>query len=118
MSQTLTSQTENPVTQSSAAQKRSERSAEMNAIRPFHVNVPEAELAELRRRIIATKWPERETVPDASQGVQLATIQALARYWASDYDWRKCEAQAQRAAAVHHRNRWAGHSFHSRSFET
>jgi hypothetical protein len=65
----------------------------MNAIRPFHVNVPEAELAELRRRIIATKWPERETVPDASQGVQLATIQALARYWASDYDWRKCEAR-------------------------
>jgi hypothetical protein len=65
----------------------------MNAIRPFHVNVPEVELAELRRRTIATKWPERETVPDASQGVQLATIQALARYWASDYDWRKCEAR-------------------------
>jgi pimeloyl-ACP methyl ester carboxylesterase len=65
----------------------------MNAIRPFHVNVPEAELTELRRRIIATKWPEGETVPGASQGVQLATIQALARYWASDYNWRKCEAQ-------------------------
>ena len=66
MSQTLTSQTENPVTQSSAAQKRSERSAEMNAIRPFHVNVPEAELAELRRRISATRWPDRETVTDAN----------------------------------------------------
>jgi pimeloyl-ACP methyl ester carboxylesterase len=63
------------------------------AIRRFHVNVPEAELTELRRRINATKWPERETVPDASQGVQLATMQALARYWASDYDWRKCEAR-------------------------
>ena len=63
------------------------------AIRPFHVNVPEAELTELRRRINATKWPERETVTDASQGVQLATIQELARYWASDYDWRKCEAK-------------------------
>ena len=50
-------------------------------------------LAELRRRINATKWPERETVTDASQGVQLATIQALARYWATDYDWRKCEAR-------------------------
>src|SRR6202521_1208443 len=62
-------------------------------IRPFHVNVPEAELTELRRRITATKWPERETVVDASQGVQLATIQQLARYWATDYDWRKIEAK-------------------------
>ncbi|MBW7454219.1 epoxide hydrolase N-terminal domain-containing protein, partial [Paenibacillus sepulcri] len=65
-----------------------------NAIRgPFYVNVPEAELTELRRRIYATKWPDRETVADASQGVQLSTIQELARYWASDYDWRKCEAK-------------------------
>ncbi len=63
------------------------------AIRPFHVNVPEAELAELRRRIRATKWPERETVTDATQGVQLATIQALAGYWAREYDWRKIEAK-------------------------
>ena len=62
-------------------------------IRPFHVNVPEAQLAELRRRITATQWPERETVTDQSQGVQLATIQKLARYWATDYDWRKVEAQ-------------------------
>ena len=57
------------------------------------MNVPEAELTELRRRINATIWPERETVTDASQGVQLATIQALARYWATDYDWRKIEAR-------------------------
>ena len=64
-----------------------------NAIRPFHVNVPEAELTELRRRINATKWPDRETVMDQSQGVQLATIQALARYWGTEYDWRKVEAQ-------------------------
>src|SRR5713101_7987057 len=63
------------------------------AVRPFHINVPEAELTELRRRINATKWPERETVTDASQGVQLATTQALARYWATDYDWRPCEAK-------------------------
>src|SRR5678815_1288571 len=63
------------------------------AIRPFHVNVPETELTELRRRINATKWPERETVTDASQGVQLATMQALARYWATDYDWRKVETK-------------------------
>ncbi|HEY2960848.1 MAG TPA: epoxide hydrolase [Pyrinomonadaceae bacterium] len=67
--------------------------AEDKSIRPFHINVPEAELTELRRRINATKWPERETVTDASQGVQLATIQALARYWATDYDWRKIEAK-------------------------
>jgi pimeloyl-ACP methyl ester carboxylesterase len=67
---------------------------EATAIRPFQaVIVPEAELAELRRRIEATRWPERETVTDASQGVQLATAQALARYWATEYDWRKCEAK-------------------------
>ena len=64
-----------------------------NAIREFHVNVPESELTELRRRITATRWPERETVADASQGVQLVTMQRLARYWATDYDWRKCEAR-------------------------
>src|SRR5579864_8483617 len=64
-----------------------------NTIRPFHVNVPEADLTELRKRINATKWPERETVTDATQGVQLATIQALARYWATEYDWRKVEAK-------------------------
>jgi pimeloyl-ACP methyl ester carboxylesterase len=63
------------------------------AVCPFRFNVPEAELTELRRRINATKWPERETVTDASQGVQLATTQALARYWATDYDWRTCEAK-------------------------
>jgi len=66
------------------------------AIRPFQkVDFPESELSELRRRINATKWPERETVTDATQGVQLATMQALARYWATDYDWRKCEARLQ-----------------------
>src|SRR5579859_5201639 len=62
------------------------------AIRAFHVNFPEADLAELRRRITATRWPDRETVMDATQGVQLATTQALAHYWATDYDWRKVEA--------------------------
>jgi len=64
------------------------------AVRPFPpVSVPEAEITELRRRIKATRWPERETVADASQGVQLATTQALARYWADEYDWRRCEAR-------------------------
>jgi pimeloyl-ACP methyl ester carboxylesterase len=67
--------------------------ADPNAVRPFRVEVPEADLAELRRRINATRWPERETVTDHSQGVPLATMQKLARYWATDYDWRKVEAR-------------------------
>ncbi|NMH98351.1 epoxide hydrolase family protein [Pseudonocardia acidicola] len=62
-------------------------------IRPFRVDVPEDELVDLRRRIAATRWPESETVADASQGVQLATIQELARYWARDYDFRRFEAR-------------------------
>jgi pimeloyl-ACP methyl ester carboxylesterase len=74
------------MTQSTAAQRAA-------AIRPFHVSVPESELTELRRRILATRWPDRETVPDATQGVQLATMEALANYWATKYDWRKIEAK-------------------------
>jgi pimeloyl-ACP methyl ester carboxylesterase len=64
-----------------------------NEIRPFQVDIPEEELVELRRRIAAARWPSNELVDDRSQGVQSATIQALARYWTSDYDWRKCEAK-------------------------
>src|SRR5580704_14199963 len=79
------------MTQGSATQRSNEQ-----AIRAFPVaSVPEAELTDLRNRINATRWPERETVTDATQGVQLPTMQALARYWATDYDWRKCEAQLQ-----------------------
>jgi pimeloyl-ACP methyl ester carboxylesterase len=63
------------------------------AIRPFEVDIPEEALEDLRRRVAATRWPSKELVADRSQGVQLATIQALAAYWASDYDWRKCEAR-------------------------
>jgi pimeloyl-ACP methyl ester carboxylesterase len=62
-------------------------------VRPFHIDVPEEDLVDLRRRIAATQWPEKETVADESQGVQLATIEELARYWATDYDWRKAEAK-------------------------
>jgi pimeloyl-ACP methyl ester carboxylesterase len=62
-------------------------------LRPFRVKVSDADLVDLRRRINATKWPERETVSDTTQGVQLATTQALASYWASEHDWRKCEAK-------------------------
>jgi pimeloyl-ACP methyl ester carboxylesterase len=64
-----------------------------DAVRPFRINIPEADLADLRRRIEATRWPDRETVSDGSQGVPLATLQDLARHWATDYDWRKCEAK-------------------------
>jgi hypothetical protein len=63
------------------------------AIRPFRVDVPDAELTELRRRIKATRFPERETVPDQTQGPQLATLQKLTSYWATEYDWRRVEAR-------------------------
>ncbi len=64
-----------------------------NVIRPFHINVPDEALDDLRRRIAATRWPDRETVTDDSQGVPLATMQELARHWATDHDWRKVEAR-------------------------
>src|SRR3984957_21094207 len=64
-----------------------------DAVHPFRVNFSDAELDEMRRRISATRWPERETVTDQSQGPQLATLQKLARYWVTEYDWRKVEAR-------------------------
>jgi pimeloyl-ACP methyl ester carboxylesterase len=67
--------------------------AEDTAIRPFQVSFPETELTELRRRVAATRWPERETVTDDSQGAPLAMMQDLARYWAADYDWGPCQAR-------------------------
>jgi pimeloyl-ACP methyl ester carboxylesterase len=76
---------------------REDRSTETTttppAVRPFRIDVPEEDLDDLRRRIAATRWPSKELVEDRSQGVQLATLQELARYWASDYDWRECEAK-------------------------
>jgi pimeloyl-ACP methyl ester carboxylesterase len=68
-------------------------SSDADAIRPFQVDVPEDGLVDFRRRIAATRWPDRETVGDESQGVQLTAIQEIARYWRTDYDWRKCEAK-------------------------
>jgi pimeloyl-ACP methyl ester carboxylesterase len=70
-----------------------EKPAGATAIRPFTIEIPEAELEALRSRVAATRWPDKETVADQSQGVQLETIQALARYWERDYDWRKVEAK-------------------------
>ena len=81
------------MTRTGAIQRRSEQADGRNAVRPFHMSFPESQLNDLRRRINATNWPERETVTDATQGVQLATTQALARYWATDYGWRKIEAK-------------------------
>jgi pimeloyl-ACP methyl ester carboxylesterase len=77
----------------SATDVAQQTGSDTTAIRPFEPSFPEAELSELRRRILATRWPERETVTDDSQGVPLATIQELARYWGTDYDWSKCEAR-------------------------
>jgi len=79
------------MTQTSTKQQSNEQSTD--AIRPFQVNIPEEELTDLRRRINAAKWPERETVADDTQGVQLATMQKLAQYWGTDYDWHRCEAK-------------------------
>ena len=64
-----------------------------DTIRPFKANVPEKDLVDLRRRIAATRWPDKETVADQSQGVQLAKLQELVRYWGTDYDWRKAKAK-------------------------
>ena len=72
---------------------RPRAATEDTAIRSFRIRIPEAELVELRRRIMATRWPEKETVADHSQGVPLAMVRKLARYWATEYDWRKCEAK-------------------------
>lgn len=67
--------------------------AEDKSIHPFHINVPEADLVDVRRRLAATRWPDQETVSDRSQGVQLATMKELVRYWQTDYDWRKVESR-------------------------
>jgi pimeloyl-ACP methyl ester carboxylesterase len=92
-SKSKTTKKEKAMTQNRATQPASEQVADKTAIRPFQFSFPDAELTDLRRRINATKWPERELVNDASQGVQLATMQKLARYWGTDYDWRKGEAK-------------------------
>ena len=99
------------------ASLRNTSATESIAIRPFRFTASQAALDDLRRRIGATQWPDRETVTDQSQGPQLATMQKLARYWATEYDWRKVEARLNGAAEFRHRDRWARHPLHSRSFE-
>jgi pimeloyl-ACP methyl ester carboxylesterase len=87
----LTTKKENIMTQTTAT--ATDQAADKTAIRPFQFTFSDEELADLRRRVNATKWPERELVADASQGVQLATMQKLAKYWGTDYDWSKGEAK-------------------------
>src|SRR6185295_11126919 len=77
----------------SATEAAAQTATDKTAIRAFEVGFPEADLAELRRRINATRWPERETVDDDSQGVPLSTMKELASHWGMDYDWSKCEAK-------------------------
>lgn len=85
--------TKTPTATATTAQPGTARPTDADAIRPFQFKAPQEALDDLRRRILATKWPGRETVSDASQGVPLATMQKLARYWSTDYDWRKVEAR-------------------------
>ena len=77
------------MTPATVTERRTEPTTDKTAIRPFRFEAPDAELDDMRRRITATRFPEKETVADFSQGVQLAFMQALARYWATDYDWRR-----------------------------
>src|ERR1700722_16267022 len=89
-----------------------------DAIRPFRVNFSDTELTELRRRISSTQWPDRETVTDQSQGPQLATMQKLARYWATEYDWRKVEARLNGLPNFVTEIGGAGHPLYSCSLKT
>ena len=84
---------QNPNASSSPIPAKASAATDDKAIRPFHFTASKEALADMRKRIAAARWPDKETVNDASQGVQLATIQKLARYWGTDYDWRKCEAK-------------------------
>jgi hypothetical protein len=97
---------------------RTEKPAGVTAIRPFHVDTANEVLDDLRRRIAATKWPEKETVPDDSQGVPLATMQELKRYWGTEYDWRKCEAKLNALPQFITEIDGTRHSLHSRPFAT
>src|SRR5688572_5702941 len=83
-----------------AATRLRPQAVDQGAIRPFRVSIPEQEIVELRRRIAATRWPSRELVEDRSQGVQLATLRELARYWSNEYDWRRCGSRSSAVRRV------------------
>ena len=105
------------MTQTNATQA-TEMAPDKTSIRPFQVSFPDAELADLRRRINATRWPEKETVTDSTQGVQLATIQKLAQLLGNRLRLAQGRSEAEFLSAVHHRDRWPRHPFHPRPFET
>lgn len=88
-----TSDKANSNSEATAPRQGGGQAADKTSIRPFYVSFPEAELTDLRTRVNATRWPERETVTDSWQGVQFATTQKLAGYWATDHDWHTCEAK-------------------------
>ena len=106
------------MTPATVTERRTEQTTDKTAIRPFRFEAADAELDDMRRRITATRFPEKETVADSSQGVQLAFIQALARYWATDYDWRQVRGATELSSPIHHRDRRVGHPLHSRPVET
>ena len=109
-------QREEEMTLISATKPKSETAAK-DEVRPFHVNISD-QYWQTFGTIVATKVArEGERSPTTTQGVQLATMQKLARYWANDYDWRKAEAKINSVSELHHEHRWAGHSFHSREVE-
>jgi len=89
----LVASSEAKAVRSSASPAKPVTAADDKAVRPFRVSIPQTDLVDLRRRIVATRWPDRETVSDATQGVQLMTMQRLAKYWATNYDWRNVEAR-------------------------
>ena len=93
---------------------RAHAAAEHNRVRPFSINVPEEALVDLRRRIAATRWPDRETVNDQSQGIQLAKIAGARRYWGTGYDWRKAEAKLNALPQFMTNDRRRGHPLHPR----
>jgi pimeloyl-ACP methyl ester carboxylesterase len=92
-SKSKTSPKEDPMTESSATKRAGEQTTDNTAIRPFHKTFPASDITDLRKRITATRWPDKETVTDESQGVQFAMMQQLAHYWGTDYDWSKCQAK-------------------------
>ena len=106
------------MTPATVTERRTEQTTDKTAIRPFRFEAADAELDEMRRRITATRFPEKETVADFSQGVQLAFIQALARYWATDYNWRQVRGATELSSPIHHRDRRVGYPLHSRPVET
>ena len=100
------------MTQTIATHRSSEQTADKNAIRPFHVNVPEAELTDLRQRLAQTRLPDKETVTDYSQGVPLKTVQQVLSHWQNNYDWRRVEARLNSYPQFITEDRRAGYPLH------